>query len=287
MDWAGLAGSAAQVVGTLAAQSSQNAANYDLNYENKAWQLKMMQYQNRYNSPLQQRKRLEQAGINPALAMQDSNPNMAASNPNLPNQIPMDYSQLGSGLSSAVANYLQSEQVHSQNELLKSQTEAYRIDNLTRNAKNLVELQKVKSEMEKNNEDTKYINWMIDRSMALFDADQKKAYSDIRLQNSQTAYNEMAELTGYNTDSREWQLLEPTIKQIYSAVLSNQSLSELQRIQANNLPKLSNSQREQLADAVVEKALHDASEEQVLGFSFKGSTMGKIKNAIINILTGN
>ena len=94
MDWAGLAGSAAQVVGTLAAQSSQNAANYDLNYENKAWQLKMMQYQNRYNSPLQQRKRLEQAGINPALAMQDSNPNMAASNPNLPNQIPMDYSQL-------------------------------------------------------------------------------------------------------------------------------------------------------------------------------------------------
>lgn len=287
MDWAGLAGSAAQVVGTLAAQSSQNAANYDLNYENKAWQLKMMNLQNRYNSPLQQRRRLEQAGINPALAMQDSNPNMAASNPNLPNQISMDYSQLGSGLSSAVANYLQSEQVHSQNELLKSQTEAYRIDNLTRNAKNLVELQKVKSEMEKNNEDTKHINWMIDRSMALFDADQKKAYSDIRLQNSQTAYNEMAELTGYNKDSREWQLLEPTIKQIYSAVLSNQSLSELQRIQANNLPKLSNSQREQLADAVVDKALHDASEEQVLGFSFKGATMGKIKNAIIKILTGN
>lgn len=243
MDWAGLAGAAAQVVGTLAAQSSQNAANYDLNYENKAWQLKMMNLQNYYNSPLQQRRRLEQAGINPALAMQDTNPNMAASNPNLPSQIPMDMSSIGAGISNALGYLLQSKKNDAEIGLLKEQASAERIDNMTRHALKLQTLMNMKAEYAKLGKDTEYIDWQIDREQALFDAEQKKQYHEImnidsstRLQNANAyiaevsgKFSEIEHRLGISFTSSQIREVNANIKRVVAetGVLSEQKLYQI------------------------------------------------------------
>lgn len=63
------------------------AINTYRDYENRQWQEKMMDKQNEYNLPINQRKRLEEAGINPNLAFGSSaSGGISASPPSSPTQ---------------------------------------------------------------------------------------------------------------------------------------------------------------------------------------------------------
>lgn len=87
---AGLIAGAGSLIGNVFGASSQNAANkmnYRIFKEGNAfnreeriaaqnWQKQMLDYQNAYNTPLEQRKRMEEAGYNPYLS--NVSPNLSA-----------------------------------------------------------------------------------------------------------------------------------------------------------------------------------------------------------------
>lgn len=90
---AGLIAGAGSLIGNLFGASSQNAAN-KMNYRifkegnqfnreeriaAQNWQKDMLDYQNAYNTPLEQRKRMEEAGYNPYLSNVSSNLSAGAS----------------------------------------------------------------------------------------------------------------------------------------------------------------------------------------------------------------
>ena len=277
MDWLGLGTGAIQTVGTIAAQSAANQAQYDLNLENRAWSKQMWDLQNHYNHPAAIRARLQYAGINPALALQDGKGVVTADQPNTPDTKAPDFSLLGAGINSATANVLQAENVRAQSDLLKSQKAAQDIQNLTLNAKLMTELENLRKEGKLTDEKFNEISQRIFMNDALFDATQKKAYADVRLANSQTALNEMAELTGYNRDSREWQLLEPTVKKLLAG-------ADLSRSQANVLGQLSPEQRKRLGDAIVRDAERQADAEDVFGYKMSGESLSVIKRLVRKFL---
>ena len=109
-------GAGISALGGLAASSLSNSANANLDNANRQWQERMWHEANAYNAPLEQRKRLEAAGINPALAFQNGNTGVAASSPTPNQHTPADYSALGAGISAAAQYYLQAKQADANNE---------------------------------------------------------------------------------------------------------------------------------------------------------------------------
>lgn len=174
-----LVGAGLSALGGFASSSMQNAANASMDEETRKWQEKMWNKNNQYNTPLAQRHRLEQAGINPALAFQSGNTGVASSSPSAVQHTPADYSALGAGINNAGAQILQAQQVSAQTELLKSQKTAQDIVNRFTSLEKIAQIQKLISEKQKIGADTSFLDWQLDRSQALFDAEQKKAYHDI------------------------------------------------------------------------------------------------------------
>ena len=174
-----LAGAGLSLLGGLASSSMQNSANASMDEETRKWQEKMWKKNNEYNSPLAQRRRLEMAGINPALAFQNGNTGVASSTPSAVQHTPADYSALGSGISQLGSSVVQASQADANIELLNSQAEANRIDNLTRLSKNLAEIDNMIADAKQKGANTSYLEWQRDQSMALFDAISKKSYAEV------------------------------------------------------------------------------------------------------------
>ena len=65
----GLAGAALGGIGSVASTLIGNSSNIQLAREQREWDYKMWKENNEYNTPLNQMKRLRNAGINPGLAM--------------------------------------------------------------------------------------------------------------------------------------------------------------------------------------------------------------------------
>ena len=162
-------GAGISVLGSLLSSSAQNSANASMDRETREWQEKMWSRNNEYNTPLNQRKRLEAAGINPALAFQNGNTGVASSTPSAVQHTPADYSSIGAGFSQAGQMILQAQNVAAQNELLKSQAEAQKIDNASLHLRRLAEWEKLKAEQKKLGADSSWIDWQEKRDMAMFE----------------------------------------------------------------------------------------------------------------------
>lgn len=270
MDWLGLAGSGISAIASLFGAGSSAAATERINRENRDFQYKLYKENNEYNTPSNIRSRLEAAGINPALAMQDGAGIIQSDMPSQPNTSVPDYNSIGAGFSQAAALALQSEQVSAQRDLLKSQKTAQDIDNMTKNAKNFQELENLKKDGLVSDETYNELKQRIFFNDALFDVRQKQAYADVMKTQSETAVNNMMELTGYNKDSREWQLLQPTISQLLAG-------AELSKSQANQLGLLSPEQRRRIGVALVTEAEKRASAEKILGYEFTGESVTAAK----------
>lgn len=174
-----LIGAGVSALGGLASSALTNSANANLDAENRRWQTDMYHYNNAYNTPYLQRRRLELAGINPMLAFQNSGTGVAASAPTPNQHTPADYSALGTGISQAASYYLQAKQMDSQTALLDSQAEGQRIKNLNQYAVDVANLSKALAEAKKIGADTSWIEWSLERSQAMFDAEYKKNYHEI------------------------------------------------------------------------------------------------------------
>ena len=279
-------GAGISVLGSLLSSSAQNSANASMDRETREWQEKMWSRNNEYNTPLNQRKRLEAAGINPALAFQNGNTGVASSTPSAVQHTPADYSSIGAGFSQAGQMILQAQNVAAQNELLKSQAEAQKIDNASLHLRRLAEWEKLKAEQKKLGADSSWIDWQEKRDMAMFDAIQKKNYSEIQNLESQTLLNNVQARLGMDTNSREWQKLAPTLRQLESIANSNNSAALLNKRNANIIPRLSDAQLEQISNAYVDEKLKNASAEEIAGFKFSGTTIQEMKSAVKNWLKG-
>ena len=67
-DWGGIIGAGIAAAGSVAGNAVSANAAQDLDETNRDWQERMWNQTNEYNSTKNQRKRLEEAGINPSLA---------------------------------------------------------------------------------------------------------------------------------------------------------------------------------------------------------------------------
>lgn len=166
-------------IGSIAGAAMTNAANERLDQANRDWQEKMWRANNEYNTPLNQRNRLEEAGINPALAFQNGNTGVASSAPTPNQHTPADWSAVGTGISQGVQYVLQASQVKAQNELLKSQTEAQNIHNQNLLREDIARIDELIARKNERGENTDLLRWQRERSQALYDAESKKAYHEI------------------------------------------------------------------------------------------------------------
>uniref|UniRef100_A0AAU8B9Q7 DNA pilot protein n=1 Tax=Dulem virus 259 TaxID=3145736 RepID=A0AAU8B9Q7_9VIRU len=122
-------------------QSRANKANIQMMHEQNAYNEKMWHLNNAYNTPLMQRQRLEQAGINPALALSNISTGVAqgaVTSAPAPNLMPTIQ---GNPLAGAGSAFTSMYSTLKQNELLdaqvaKTQAEAKSIGQLTENTLN-------------------------------------------------------------------------------------------------------------------------------------------------------
>lgn len=102
----------------LQAVRETNAMNYQIAQQNNAFNERMWNAQNEYNSPIAQRQRLEQAGLNPYLMLDGSSTGNAESSvtadqsgtqvaPEFGSTLASGYQQLGSSVSNAASQIAQ------------------------------------------------------------------------------------------------------------------------------------------------------------------------------------
>ena len=118
------------------------------NMYNERMLQKQMDYNTQMTDPAYQKERLKNAGINPALSMQNGSVNMVGSTPSaLPVNTPqIDTSTAFQGLAGAVDTYLRFKNANSQNANLDAQTNNLRIEGQYIASKSVAELTRIREE---------------------------------------------------------------------------------------------------------------------------------------------
>lgn len=148
MPWQALATLGGGIIGAFG-QHATNRQNMRIAQMNNQYNRMMMQEQNKwnldhwhrmnaYNDPSEQRKRLEKAGINPAIALGSISPGQAealtsagaspAETPQLSNAM----QPLADGITNSMNQYLQAKGLEAQVRKTQAETDAINIDNKTR-----------------------------------------------------------------------------------------------------------------------------------------------------------
>lgn len=279
-------GAAISAIGGILGGAMQNQANATMDEETRDWQEYMWKQNNAYNHPYQVRHRLEQAGINPALAFQSGNTGVASSTPNVPQHTPSDWSALGTGLSNAASQIISAKQVDQQNALMQSQKEAQDIENQTLHLRRIAEWHKLLNDADKTGVDRDWVKWQMDKDMYMYDLYRKKAYADIENVRSQSALNDAQTVLTQGRNDREARQIVAAIDQLKAAANASNSAAELSRKQAGIIPRLSRNQLEQVANAFVDEKLKNASAEEIAGFKFSGATVERLKQMVYDFFLG-
>lgn len=265
-------GAGVSALGGLLSSSMQNSANANLDRENREWQEKMWHESNAYNAPVEQRKRLEAAGINPALAFQNGNTGVAANAPTPNQHAPADYSALGAGISNAAAAYFNATQQNAQTELIKSQVQGQRIENQYKALEKISQIQKTIEDRKKTGADTKLLEWELQKNMDLYDATYKQAYADVERTKAESAL----------ANAR---VREADANSEFQTIVNKYAPSQ-QKIITSNLAKESNRIDSEVArnnaDAALTAANKALSDAQKQGVDIDNNTKGRMARAIVN-----
>lgn len=147
-----LVGSLIQGIGGAASSAIDAQSMLRLTHLQNMYNERMLQKQMDYNTqmtdPAYQKQRLKNAGINPALAMQNVSGSMVGSTPSaLPVNTPqIDTSTAFEGLAGAVDTYLRFKNASSQNANLDAQTNNLRIEGQYIAARSVAELTRIREE---------------------------------------------------------------------------------------------------------------------------------------------
>ena len=247
---AGIAGLGSAIIG--------NALNSAQNERQREWTEYMYLQDRAYNSPVNQVKRLRQAGINPQLAM--SNGMLGSGNstgaPSAPAMHPYDFSPAAQGVARSVELSNQKRMIDADVSIKNAQAEGLQIDNFYKADEHVANLQKIKAEYEKLGKDTSFIVWQIDRSMQLFGLEQNQIAQDILLKRAQTRLeNIQADLVDVQAQ-KERILMSFTESQ--QKIITDNLLKE-----GRNIDAQTNLNNRSAAVAIAERALKEAQKSGV------------------------
>lgn len=103
--WGAAAAAAGSIIGGVIQGGMQANAQKKADGRNFDAQIRLMDYANAYNTPLQQRKRLEEAGLNPALMYNQMGSHTSAT-PTAKDSAPRSMPQIGASIPQAIEAYI-------------------------------------------------------------------------------------------------------------------------------------------------------------------------------------
>lgn len=202
-------------VGGIVSQALQNqsvgAANARterIAKDNRQWMTDMWNLQNDYNSPANQRKRFEEAGINPYMALGQMDVGNASTigNPDSPQMQPSDYTPLSTAFSTASGQLQQARLINAQADKTVNEASSIGIDNQTKLVRDLATLSKLRSEVIQNKKAVELIdsqiyriNYLLDSEKENLDSQSQRNWNDAEYikENQRIAYWN-AKLAEYN-----------------------------------------------------------------------------------------
>lgn len=224
-----------------------------------------------YNSPVNQRKRLMAAGINPGLAMSNGMMDSGNASQAAPPTPQFDINSLAQGIRDSQALRLQERETNADVGLKEANAEAQRIRNKTQLIRDLTELMNMRAKLAESNKNTafldkqisfrqKEIDWFDRRNgaeVARSEAEAKSFEANAeyqRILNQFAPQQQEALLKQINSNSAA---LDAAAREHNSAVLRNKAEAAVANARKQGLD-IENDQADALVDVIVAKAQSDA-----------------------------
>ena len=224
-----------------------------------------------YNSPVNQVRRLRQAGLNPALAMTNGmmdSGNVSAAAPPMPQ---FDTNQLAEGVRASQQLQLQERATNAQVANTEANTEAQRIRNKTQLMRDLAELMNTRAKMAESNKNTafldkqiafrqKEIDWFDRRTgaeVAKYDSEAHASEANAQYQDIMNRFapqQQAAIIKQINANSAS---LYAAAQEHNSAAVRNQAEASVARARKQGLD-ISNDQADALVDVIYNKTIAEA-----------------------------
>lgn len=316
-------------IGSIIGGTSANRTNLKINREQiaydrekmasqMAWEEKMWNAENAYNTPSKQRERLEAAGINPYFALTNMSPGMAQSAgaapsggaPAMQPVQPVDYGALGRGIADVTAMYYNVRNQQALERKTNAEAAAQETHNKYLELRNILELQKLKEDKSLTYTQNK---WM---SENLYQLREQHEWNNIRNMSEAQQAVHMARLVEEQVTGQELQnkilqfdidiqpykigIMESQIAQAASAIAANYASANASNTQADvnreikkqtikitEGLKLDNEQKEKL-QPIIEQQLRNSVRQQGQDywnpFRYVGTLLGGATPAAINAL---
>lgn len=159
-----MAAAALPVLGSIASSLMNGVSNVLSMRSQRDYDLQSLREAREYNSPKNQKARLREAGINPALAMTNGMMSSGTMDQTSGGQSPMqyDFSPIAQGMRDSADLFLQRRYQNAQIDMLHQQTVNQSIKNKFENDRQIIELTKMLSEKGLTDENRKHIETVID-----------------------------------------------------------------------------------------------------------------------------
>lgn len=267
-------------VGGLASSVLQNEVNEERDYQQFQYQQQLMREMNHYNSAPEQRKRLEQAGINAALAFSQGHTGAVGSTPSVPQHTPADFSALGAGFRDAGALLLQSRQVEAQNRNLDADTEIKNQQAMTQYSRDMAEIQKILAEENLSKSRRYLLEEQLYQLKDMYDLTKAKNYSELQNVISQTALNEQMRIAkAVEIDlSQKRFMLDKRLSEAQISAISQQIAESVARIRQTDESLAQNAKA--IANDVIHNMNQDASAFENIGLSKELIGSEKFRNYV-------
>lgn len=169
-----------------------NRQNAEIAAENRRWQTDMMKYQNEWNSPANQRKLYEEAGINPYMALGNFGDSTSADPGSSPTP-PMEAPDLSAGFNSAASAVMQSAAIdlqHAQAEKARKDAESVGIDNQTKLLRDIATLDNLIEEARERHANVDYLVTLRENLVKRYEYESAESQSRTELNRANKAKTE-------------------------------------------------------------------------------------------------
>lgn len=181
------------------------------NKKSRQFQEKMFDKTNKYNAPISQMERLQQAGLNPNLVYGGSSGQTAgtATQPAKPDFNTPDYGQIGEQTMQGSMNYINSKNIQSGTEVNEERAEQIRQDTI--------------------NAGLEQVNKTINNSKQALDYKTKKRLFTNTVKMAEERLNNLSVDTGYKSgkNAREERVTDETVKKIRSDIQNNKKRGKI------------------------------------------------------------
>lgn len=276
-------GAAVSALGGIAGSVMQNIENENRDDQQFERQLYLMREQNNYNSAPEQRKRLEEAGVNPLLAFGSGNTGAVGSTPSVPQHTPVSYNELGAGMIAAGSQVLQSQQIEAQNRNLDADTEIKRQQAMTQYSRDMANLQKTLAEENLSKGQYYFLSEQLYQLKDMYDLVKANNYAQLQQTLSVTALNHQMKLAkAFEMElANKRYFLDKALNDSQRAAIAQTIAESVARIQQTNR-SLDISERA-VANEVIHAMNQDAAAFENLGISKEMMTSEKFKNYVSSV----